>query len=116
MRTIRVNKGELVNALVEGRKKHKAEYLQACEGYRDTMRSFLKEQVGHLSEGATIPIIITDMPPKDHTEDYDVALKMLEMSVDSVVELTHEEFRHMVLDDWDWRRHWSALNMKYLTK
>lgn len=116
MRTVRVNKGDLVNALTENRKKHKEEFDKACQGYRADMLAFMAEKSRLIEAGQNIPVIVEDTPPKDHTEDYNVALKMLEMEVNSVVELTHEEFRHMILDDWAWRRHWSELNTKYLGK
>lgn len=116
MRTVRVNKGDLVNALTENRKKHKADYEKACEGYRDDMRTTLKDFVGKLSSGENVAVIIRDMPPEDHTKDYDVALKMLEMSVEQTIELSQEDFHHLVLDDWDWKRGWMMSNSKYFVQ
>ena len=118
MRTVRINKGDLVNALTENRKKHKEEFDKASEGYRVEMLALLHGLSVRIERGENVNVshAIREFPPEDHTEDYKVALDMLSMSVDGVIELTHEEFRHMVLDDWEWQRSWKASNSKYLGK
>lgn len=116
MRTVRINKGELVSALAENRKRHKEDYTKASEGYRVDMLAQLHNFAVRLEKGENVQVFVRENPPHDHTEDYDVALKMLSMSVDHVVELTEGEFRHMVLDDWDWQQNWKIANSKYLGK
>lgn len=117
MRTVRVNKGELVNSLTENRKKHKSDFEAASKGYREYMIAELSKVEERLKAGETVELRFDfDKPPQDHTKEYDVALKMMEMSTDSIIELGEGEFRQLVLDDWDWKRGWEACNLKYLSK
>lgn len=114
MRTVRTNKGELINKLTENRKKHKLDFEKATHGYREELVKTLNSYLDKVNSGEAPLIAIRDTPPEDHSEEYDIALKMLEMSVDQVIELSYDDFRHMVLDDWEWKRHWSVANSKYL--
>jgi len=118
MRTVRINKGDLVNALTANRKQHKEDFTKASEAYRVDMLAFLATMSVRIEAGENVNVVhaIKDYPPEDHTGEYDVALRMLEMSADSVIELTDAEFRNMVLDDWAWKERWSAMNSKYLGK
>lgn len=43
------------------------------------------------------------LAPEDHTDEYDKAIGMLEMSVDDTVLITHDEYRQYVLDEWFWK-------------
>lgn len=113
MRTVRINKGDLVNTLIKNRNAHKAEYEEAVKGYCTKMVEFLKEKAGLLAMGYPHEVIVSDFPPENHTDDYNRALKMLEMSVDSTVELTEVEFRQLVEDEWNWRVTFKAASMKY---
>lgn len=116
MRTVHINKGDLVNALTENRKKHKADFETACKGYREYMVTELERAVIRLKAGENVELRFDyDKPPEDHSEEYDVALKMMEMSVEQTIELSDQEFRQLILDDWQWRRTWDMANMKYLT-
>jgi hypothetical protein len=38
---------------------------------------------------------------------------MLAVSVDDVVELTHQEFQQYFEDNWQWRARWNLSNSKY---
>jgi hypothetical protein len=49
-------------------------------------------------DGKPIRRSVTLTEPSNHTQDYDRALQMLEMSVDDMVILDTEEFEHFVLD------------------
>lgn len=113
MRTVRINKGDLVNTLIKNRNAHKAEYADAVKGYCTKMVGFLKEKAGLMEMGYPHEIIVHDFPPEDHTDDYNRALRMLEMSVDSTIELTESEFRQLVEDDWQWQATFKAAAMKY---
>ena len=116
MRTVRINKGELVNKLTENRKNHKSEFDKASEGYRAAMITGLTSAIERLKAGENVEFRFdNDKPPRDHTEDYDAALKMMEMSVDSTIELYESDFRQIVLDDWEWQRSWKFANSKYIT-
>jgi hypothetical protein len=51
--------------------------------------------------------------PQDHTIDYDRVIKMLEMSVDSLIELDEGAFDQYVMDNWSWKGDALATNEMY---
>ena len=116
MRTVRINKGELIEALTANRKTHKLEYEVSIRGWKEECIGKLEQLLQHIKDGALPDASIHIPQPDDHTKDYDLALKMLNMSVDNVVELTSEQFNQFINDDWEWKARWSASNMKYLGK
>lgn len=116
MRTVRIPKQQLVEAITKNRNSHIDDYVKAANGYRDYMIVELNKAINRLKSGENIELRFDyDKPPHDHKDDYDAVLKMLEMSVDDVVEIHDNEFRQFVLDDWDWQRNWKLSNLKYIT-
>jgi len=59
---------------------------------------------------------ITLPEPQDHTNDYDRVITMLEMSVDSVIELDDVAFDQYVMDNWSWKGDALATNSMYAAK
>lgn len=116
MRTVRISKGDLVSTLIINRNAHETEYKKAVEGYCVKMVEFLKEKVSILATGNPVDVSISDFPPESHADDYNRALKMLEMSVDETIELTESEFRQLVEDNWSWQANFKAASMKYSSR
>jgi hypothetical protein len=52
--------------------------------------------------------------PVDHTSDYDRVIAMLNMSVDSEIELDEDQFECFVLDQWGWSAKAMHTNMSYV--
>ena len=54
--------------------------------------------------------------PQSHVKDYDEAIEMLEFhtvtedEAKDTVQLTQQDFRTFVRDDWAWKQNWSASN------
>ena len=115
MRTVNVNKSDLASILAENRKKHKAEYEEAFEGYIKTAIEKLEENLAKFKEGEITKLRWNEQPPTSNVKDYDRVIKMLEMSTDDKIELTSEEFENFVQDDWHWKETWRLSNSKYMT-
>lgn len=116
MKTVRINKGDLVEKLTANRKNHRAQFEKAFEGYRQECIKLLTENLNLLKDGRNIVVKFYEQAPEDHTDDYDTILNMLNMSVDTSIELTHQEFQQYVEDNWNWRENWAASNMKYISQ
>jgi len=43
------------------------------------------------------------MEPSEHTKDYDRAIKALEMTTLTEINLTEQQFAAWVMDDWSWK-------------
>lgn len=123
-REVKVKRDELLAVLQENREQHIQDYKDACEGYRemalqkiDEVMGDLKKQINNLKEGQAISNIgigFSLPAPESHEKAYDQIIRMMEMSVDEVIELTASQFGCFVMDDWDWKKQWSISNHAYI--
>lgn len=114
MKSVKVLKSDLKASLLSNKKIHKIQFEKAYEGYVNTCMSVLTENLKSFKEKKPTSLVITERAPENHTADYDRALKMLEMSVEDVIEISKEEFTQLVQDDWSWKKSWGISNSKYL--
>lgn len=117
MKTVRMKKLELVEIVTKNRKEHRDIFLKAQKAYREKMIEVLDRQLKNAREQQPFSIheIVQMVQPSDHTEDYDRALKMLELEVERIITLDEQAFDNLVLDDWGWGRQWAASNSGYVT-
>lgn len=113
MKTVRVGRDELLGKLRENRSAHRDLFLEAQKGYRVAVISELDQMLAEARAGSPIRRGIALPEPQDHTDDYDTVISMLEMSVDSDVELSHSEFSQYVRDDWSWKAMAMHVNSSY---
>lgn len=116
MKTVRIKKSQLVEILTQNRDNHRKLFNDAFEGYRKECMEILAENLDALRRGEQRRVKFYEQAPEDHTPDYDTVLRMLDMSVDDVVELDQRSFAQYVEDDWGWRENWSSSNSKYLRR
>lgn len=115
MGMVRVDKQGLLTTVRENRDKHRAIFLDAVEGFRTKAVELLEARLADAKAGRRINIAFNLPTPVDQTRDYDKIIKMLEMSVDTQIELTQSEFSQYVMDDWTWKKQFSATNSIYTT-
>lgn len=130
MKEVNVRKDDLLEVLKENREKHYDLYEKALKGYKDKVREELNDALERARErvdeyltkveaGQVLDISLyvgprANLPmPKEHTEDYDRAIKMVEMSVDDTLELTEVEFAELVMDDWGWKSQFIQTSTSY---
>jgi hypothetical protein len=116
LHTIKVRKVELLEKLVANRATHRAMFLDAQTGFRKVVIQELDRRLKDARANRTINIVFAMPAPVDQTAEYDRAIKMLEMSVDDVLELDEDEFSHFVLDEWRWKQQVYATNSMYAGK
>jgi hypothetical protein len=118
MRSVKVRKDELLQLVQKNREKHIAEYQDAVKDYKtlaiqkvqDSMEQ-LQRRIGELKEGEVIHlghIVFNLKVPENHSKDYDQVIKMLQMSVDAVLEMQSDEFAMYAMDDWEWKNEFYA--------
>jgi hypothetical protein len=113
MREVKVKRLELLLAVRENRGKHISEYEEAVEGYKqaaldavDKAMVKLRRRVEELEAGEVLVLDVVTfnlLVPRNHKQDYDQAIRMLEMSVDEELTIRADEFACYVMDDWDWK-------------
>ena len=117
MYNVKVKKSELLEKIKSNHLNHKLAYEEAFEGYKKTMQNILEIQLDLVKKGAVIRVEVFAIPiPQDHSVDYERAIMMLEMSVDDKLEVSEEDFRMYVMDDWGWKRAFSDTYSIYTSK
>jgi nucleoid DNA-binding protein len=118
MRTVKVDKERLMKTLIENRDKHVAAYNESVNDYKEVVvkmaRANLKlANTGNLESIAKMKRIPD--APTSHEESYTKAIKMLEFSVESVIELEEMIFNQLVLDEWSWKHAFTLTSTMYKT-
>lgn len=114
MESVKVSKASLQEKVRKNREAHHAQWLKAFEGYQGACTRALEQNLAAVKAGSRERVYINEEPPADHTRDYDCALAMLDMSVDTEVTISEEAFKQYVMDDWKWKHAWNVSNSKYL--
>lgn len=126
MRKVKVKRDDLLVKIKANRVTHIAEYKTACDGYREMalerieeISQELKDRISSLKKGQVIALVQVQFGlavPVSHEKDYDQVVAMLEMSVDSELEISSDEFACYVMDDWEWKEQFRNSNTAYLAK
>lgn len=116
MNKVRVKKAELLAILNKNKVEHGEIFRQAQEAYRQAAIKELEAQLALArTDGKfTLKRINEMVLPSDYTDQYERAIKMLEMSIDDTIEISASEFANYVEDSWSWSREWGISNSNYL--
>jgi hypothetical protein len=105
MEIIKVSRTNLLDTVKKNRDLHSEEYKLAEKGYwlqvEDALKTALKE-VRKKGKTDVASKFARLQSPQNHTSDYDSVIKMLEFSVEDVIELDHQRFQQYVMDNWSW--------------
>lgn len=118
MRSVKVNKAELMKILQDNKKKHIKEFDEAVKDYKKAALKVAKEHVELAKSGELDQIAkIRAMPqrPTSYEDSYNRAIRMMELSVDEVIELEEQIFNQLVLDEWMWKQAFVASGALYKT-
>lgn len=113
MKRVTVFRDALLKKLMENRDAHRALFLVAQRGYRHEVTRALEKAFEEARAGTAYRTYIPLVEPLDHSNDYNVVIAMLEMSVDTQIEIEQREFQHYVLDKWDWADQARFVNTTY---
>ena len=116
MKTIKVSKEKLFAKLHENREEHRQVFLRAQKGFRAEVIEQLDKALKDAREGKRFQTSFQLPAPVDQTPEYDVAIDMCGWEIDKEIELSQEEFRQYVLDDWVWKDNWLYSNTMYLAR
>ena len=108
------NTAEILEKLRVNREEHIKIVREAQKGLRDKWREMLTEALEDVidySEGVTPSLHL--QVPNNHTDDFDRAIQMFEMTTDKEVGLGEAEFQSYVRNEWQWRQQFLASNSAY---
>jgi hypothetical protein len=118
MRTVNLDKEELLKIVRANKEKHIVEYAEAVEDYKVAAVKIAKMNLKLANTGDMVSIAkIQSMPasPTSYEDSYTRSIRMLELSVDKVIELEETIFNQLVLDEWNWKRTFAASSAMYKT-
>lgn len=118
MRDVKLNKAELLQIVRDNKEKHIKEYLEAVEDYKAAAVKVAQENLALAQSGDIDQIAkIKGMPqkPVSYEDAYTRAIRMLELSVEDVIEIEEHVFNQLVLDEWQWKNAFVASASLYKT-
>lgn len=116
MRSVKMKRDELLGIVKENKIKHISEYEEAVNDYKALAVKITKENAKLANTGDLNKIKdIRGVPsaPRSYETDYNRAARMLELSVEDVIELEDDVFNQLVLDEWSWKQAFSTSNSSY---
>ena len=117
MKQITVKKEILMAKLQENLKKHVEDYKEAMNGYKEQALKVLNEQLECIKNGELLDIgKLNFQTPRSYEKEYKKAIGMLEMSEETIITITAEEYDSYILDEWSWKDEWIFRNTQYLKK
>jgi hypothetical protein len=111
--TARVNRVDLLKTLKENRDRHVEMFAESIEGFRRYATAVLRQKLDEVACGKITNLSMHLNPPEDHSKEYNTAIQMMEWSEEETIELTANEFRNLVMDEWDWMGVWLVSNRGY---
>jgi hypothetical protein len=118
MRSVIVNKAELMKVLQDNKKKHVKDFEESVKDYKKAALKVAKEHVELAKTGDLDQIAkIRAMPqrPTSYEDSYNRAIRMMEMSIEENIELEEQIFNQLVLDEWSWKNNFVATGALYKT-
>ena len=113
MDTVAVKRKELLEKLIENRNAHRAIFEDAMIGYRKKVIEELEKSIADAKANIRIRTSLNLVQPMDMTHEYDIAIGMLEMCVDEIIDIDDTQYRNFVMDDWTWKGQFLASSMSY---
>jgi hypothetical protein len=113
---VTVSRSELLAIVTKNREEHSEIVAEARKVYVGKAREALAKRLDDLERGKTIHLLFSLQAPVDQTTVYNTAIKMIEMHKLDTIELSSEQVRCLVQDQWDWTKSFYATNSTYSEK
>jgi hypothetical protein len=116
MNAIKMNRLELLEIVRANKLTHIAEYNEAVEDYKTVVLDIATANV-KVAKTAKLEefkkIKRTPDAPVSYELSYARAIRMLELSVEEIIEVEEDVFNQLVLDEWHWKRSFTMSNSTY---
>lgn len=116
MNAIKMNRIELLNIVFANQEKHAADFIEAVADYKEAVLKITKQNLalartGDLDKIAKIRAV--PQKPVSYEKNYERAIRMLQLSVEDVIEVEEDVFNQLVLDEWAWKHNFVAAASLY---
>ena len=116
MNSVKINRHELLAIVKENATKHVAAYDEAVDDYKAVVLKIAQNNLKLAKTGeleSFIKIKAVPSAPQNYASSYSRAIRMLELSVEDVIELEQDTFNQLVLDEWVWKHNFIATSAMY---
>ncbi len=116
MDSVKIKRLELLDIVRENKLKHVAAYEDSVNEYKKLVLQIASSNYKIAKTGdleSFKKIKAHPVSPVSYEDSYLRAIRMLELSVEDVIELSSDLFNQLVLDEWSWKRNFIASTMSY---
>lgn len=135
---IRVRRTEILDIIRQNYEAHKKAYQEAFDGYKieaaECIASVKRKVLAALKDLETrvekadrtkgekpvpltaIPVHFNKAVPEDHSSEYEVVIRMLELQADDIIEIEQDRFECYVMDRWEWKAAFETQHLSYSNK
>lgn len=118
MNAIKMNRLALLEIVKANKEKHVAEFVEAIADYKVAVLQLAQANLKLVKTGDLVHIEKVKTQPRgpvSYEKDYGRAIRMLELSVEEIIEVEEDVFNQLVLDEWSWKHSFMASNTLYKT-
>lgn len=116
MNAIKMKRQELLDIVRANLLTHIAQYEESVVDYKALVLQLAQANLKLAKTGDPEQFKkMKAMPshPQTYEDSYKRAIRMLELSVDDIIEVEEDVFNQLVLDEWTWKRGFTAATMSY---
>ena len=116
MNAVKINRLELLEIVLKNKEKHILAFDEAVNDYKIAALKIATENLDLVQSGELESIAKVKMMPAkpiSYENSYTRAIRMLELSVDEVIEVEEDVFNQLVLDEWTWKNSFVANSSLY---
>ena len=116
MKTVKIKREELLAVVRENKEKHIAEYNESVEDFKKAVVVITKNNLKLVNTGELDSIAkVKNLPavPNSYEQSYTRAIRMLELSIEDIIELDDTTFNQLVLDEWGWKSNFQLSGSLY---
>ena len=115
MPTIKVRTRDIKETIFQNRRKHKDAYRAALSEFKCQMaKAYDKAKQALLDSGEAKQSFHEIREPRSWEAEYTDALSMAEAHCCDTMDLSEQDFKQFMLDEWDWTDDFNHLTQAYL--
>ena len=117
MKNVKINKDELLQIVRDNKEKHIKDYNESVDDYTRLAYKIAMDNITIIEtkdlekiKNKVKPIPAT---PVSYEDSYTRAIRMLELSVEDIIEVDAHTFNQLVLDEWQWKQQFTTTSSFY---
>lgn len=113
MRNVKIEREKLLAIVTENKAKHITEYTEAVIDYKLAVTKVCTFNISEIEASRIDKLKEVPNQPTSYENSYVRAIRMLELSADSIIEVDELTFNQLVLDEWQWKNSFTTSNSFY---